>query len=284
MKTQKIIIYEPNLRAKTGFFRIWIIMFKNIINSKELIFQLFKRDFIMAYKKSFLGMTWIFISPVVGIISWVFMNSTGILNPGNVGIPYPAYVLLSSSIWGLFIGFYAAGEGTLAAGSGFIMQVQFPHESLLIKQTAQFIANFILGFILNIIILLVFRVVPSWKIVFLPVLSLPLFFLGAGIGLLVSVISVVALDLSKGMSIIMNLLMYITPVIYSTRVDNAGLQNVMKYNPLTYLVGNVRDIIIYGYMNNIDKFLLSSLFSLVLFLLAWRFFYISEERAIEKMI
>jgi len=277
-------IYEPNQRARTGFFKIWIIMFKNIISSRELIWQLFRRDFLMSYKKSFIGITWIFISPVIAIISWIFMNATGVLNPGDVGIPYPAYVLLSSSIWTFFLGFYNSATGTLDAGVSIIMQVKYPHEALLVKQAAQHLANFILGFILNIIILFIFGVVPSWLIIFFPFLTLPLFLLGSGIGLVVSVINVVVVDLTKIFNILFNLLMFATPVIYSNRVDNRLLQSVMKYNPLTYLVGNVRDLILYGRCENIDRFIYSTLFSVVVFLLSWRLFYISEEKVIEKMV
>ncbi len=283
MKPQ-ITIYEPNQRAKVGFFRTWVVMYKNIIATRELIWQLFRRDFLMAYKKSFLGMTWIFIAPLIGIVSWVFMNATGILNPGEVGIPYPAFVLFSSAIWGLFMGFYDAGAGTLDAGSGIIMQVSYPHEALLVKQTAQHLANFLLSFMLNILILIVFGVTPSWKIIFFPVAILPLFFLGAGMGLVASVISVVAIDLRKGFDTALGLLMFITPVIYSSKVDDALLQKVMVYNPLTYLVGNVRDLILFGRFDHPDRFLYSSLFALFVFLLSWRLFYISEEKVIEKMI
>lgn len=284
MYSETTTTYEPNQRAKIGFFKIWLVMFKNIIASRELIWQLFRRDFLMAYKKSFLGMGWIFISPVIGIISWVFMNATGILNPGDVGIPYPAYVLLSSSIWGLFMGFYTSASETLSAGTGFIMQVKYPREALLIKQTAQHLANFLLGFILNIGILVAFGVIPSWKIAFFPVVIIPLFLLGAGIGLVVSVINVVAIDLTKVFNMGFGLLMYVTPVIYSKDIENETLQIIMKYNPLTYLVGDVRDLIIYGTFENPERFLYSTLFALVVFLLSWRLFFVSEEKVIEKMI
>ena len=283
-ESRVITIFEANQRKNTGFFEIWFVMFKNIKNSKELIWQLFKRDFLMAYKKSFLGMAWIFIAPVIGIISWVFMNATGILKPGNVGIPYPAYVLLSSSIWGLFLGFYTSAVETLNAGKEFIMQVKYPHEALLIKQVAQHLASFLLGFILNIVILIAFGVIPSWKIIFFPLAVMPLFFLGAGIGLVVSVLSVVALDLTRGFNFMFSILMYITPVIYSDKISNPLLQKVMKYNPLTYLIGNARDLVIYGKFENVDRFLYSAIFALLVFLLSWRFFFISEEKAIEKMI
>jgi len=284
MNSEIIATYTPNQRASIGFFKTWAIMAKNIYSARELIWQLFRRDFLMAYQKSFLGIAWIFISPVIGIISWVFMNATGILNPGDVGIPYPAYVLLSSSIWGLFMGFYGAAAGTLGAGGGFIMQVKYPHEALLVKQTAQHLANFLLGFLLNILILIIMGVAPSWKIVFFPLAIVPLFLLGAGIGLVISVISVVAVDLTQGFNFVFGLLFYVTPVIYSSQVENPILQAIMQYNPLTYLVGNVRDLIIYGSFNQLDQFIYASLFALFVFLFSWRLFYISEQKVIEKMI
>jgi lipopolysaccharide transport system permease protein len=281
---QEIKLYEPNQRAMIGFFRTWVVMAKNIVVARELIWQLFRRDFLMAYRKSFLGMTWILIAPLIGIISWVFMNATGILNPGEVGIPYPAFVLFSSSIWGLFMGFYGSAAGTLDAGGGIIMQVKYPHEALLVKQTAQHLANFLLSFLLNIIILVIFGVIPSWKIIFFPVVILPLFFLGAGMGLVASVVSVVAIDLRRGFDTVLGLLMFITPVIYSSKVEDAILQKVMVYNPLTYLVGNVRDLILFGRFDYPDRFIYSTIFALIVFLLSWRLFYISEEKVIEKMI
>ncbi len=238
----------------------------------------------MAYRKSLLGITWIFISPIIGIISWVFMNTAGILNPGNVGIPYPAYVLLSSSIWGLFMGFYSSAAGTLGAGGGIIVQVKFPHEALLVQQTAQHLANFLLTFIMNIMVLLAFGVAPDWKIILFPVMALPLFFLGAGIGLVASVINVVSPDLNRGFNFIMGILMYLTPVIYSSKVENPILQKIMTYNPLTYLIGGFRDVIIYGKLEYLDRYLYASLLAFFVFMFSWRLFFVSEEKVIEKMI
>jgi len=278
-----ITIYEPDQRRRTGFFKLWGVMFKNIIKSRELIWQLFKRDFLMAYKKSFLGMAWIIIAPVVGIVSWVFMNATGILSPGEMEVPYPVFVLISTSIWGLFMGFYDSATDTLGAGAGFVMQVKYPHEALLVKQTAQLLANFLLGFALNIIVLIAFGVIPSWKMVFMPFAIIPLFLLGAGIGLIFSVIKIVAVDITKGFTIVFGLLMYATPVIYSAQVENEFLRTIFTYNPLTYLVGNVRDLIIFGRFDHPDRFFYASLLALFVFLLAWRFFYLSEEKVIEKM-
>lgn len=281
---EKLTIYEPNQRHKVGFIKIWVIMTRNIISSKDLIMQLFRRDFLAAYKKSFLGIAWIFISPIFGILSWVFMNSTGILKPGDVGIPYAAYVLISTNIWGLFIGFYQTGASTLKAGAGFILQVNYPHEILLIKQLANYLATYILSFILVLVVLVLFGVWPDWKIILFPILITPLFFLGGGIGLIISVTTAVTEELNNIMIILLGLMLFITPVIYSPKIDSPLVQEIIKWNPLTYLVSGIRDIIIFGKLESPMEFYLFSGLSLVIFLFAWRLFYISENKVIERMI
>lgn len=275
--------YEPGLRRKTGILKIWITMLRNIFLSRDLIIQLFKRDFLAAYKKSFLDVGWIIIMPLISIVSWVFMNAAGILKPGDVGIPYPAYVLLGSSIWSFFMGCYSFSAKTLDAGKGFILQVSFPHEALLIKQCAQNLANFSLTFIFTIIALWCFGIVPSAGIIFFPLMLVPIFFLGAGIGLVISVGAVLATEIDKMVEILLGLIIFITPVIYSSRIDNVLLQKIIKWNPLTYLVCGARDMIIYGKMEFPDRFFYSALFALFIFMFSWRLFFLSEEKVVEKI-
>jgi len=280
----KITTYEPNQRLRIGLTHTWILLVRNIVQNKDLIYQLFRRDFLMGYKKSFIGMGWILIAPLLGIVSWVFYNFTGILKPGDVGIPYPAYVLLSTTVYGLFGGFYTAALGTLNAGAGFITQVNYPHDTLLIKQAMVQLANFSITFFINIIVLFSFGVVPSAYIFLFPLFILPIFFVGSAIGLFASILEVVASDINKGITFLIGLLMYVTPVIYSSKVENPFLQLIIKWNPLTYLIGGARDMVIYGEMEHFDKYLICSAISLLCFLFSWRVFYITEQRVIEKMI
>jgi lipopolysaccharide transport system permease protein len=285
MTNEQVVVYTPNYRQSIGFFQTWVIMIRNIIKSRQLILQLFRRDFFMQYKKSFLGMAWVFVGPLIGIISWIFLNRAGILNPGDLRVPFTVYLLLGTSIWGLFMGFYGAAAGTLSAGAGFITQVKYPHESLLIKQTAQTLASFLITFLLNVVVLLIFGIVPSHWILLFPLIVLPLFFLAAGLGLIVSVVSVVFTDLGSITGIMLGLIMYITPIIYDiSKVESELLRTVIGLNPLTYLIGGVRDLILYGSMDNPDRFLAASLASFIFFMLSWRLFFVSEDRVIEKMI
>jgi lipopolysaccharide transport system permease protein len=281
---KKTIIYEPNQRIKIGIFKSWIFMLHNITEYRQLIFQLFRRDFLNMYKKSFLGMGWLIITPIMGIVAWVFMNSTGVLSPGNVGIPYPAYVLLGTTLWGLFMNFYTGATQTLSSASSFILQVKFPHDVLLIKESMQQLANFFITFIITLIVVIGFGVIPKWQIVFLPAMILPLFFLGTAIGMVVSVLSVITVDMQKGVGIVMSLMMYATPVVYSSSIGNPLLQRIITVNPMSYLVGEIRHVIVYGNIEHPVKYLVSCAVAFLCFVVSWRFFYISEDKVIEKMI
>jgi lipopolysaccharide transport system permease protein len=258
-------------------------MWLSVIRSRYLVCQLFKRDFLFAYKRSFLSVGWFFISPLLGILSWVFMNATNILEPGDVGMPYPAYILISTSIWGLFMGFYQSASETLYSGLPFILDIKCPHEILLVKQTAQHLAGFLLGFIITLIVLLLFRIRIGWGIVFFPFTVAPLFFLGAGLGLVAAIFRVVMPDLKRWLDFSMQLLMFITPVVYSESIKNPLLTKVITYNPLTYLVAGARDLVVRGNIEHVWGFVAASIFSFVVFLFASRAMYLSEDKIIERM-
>lgn len=272
------------MRHELGLFRTWLVMARNVYGARELIWQLFKRDLLAGYKKSFIGLTWMFIAPIFGIISWVFLQKTGLLQPGDVGIPYPAYILIGTSMWGLFIGFYGSAASTLSAGSGLLMQVNYPHEALLFKQLANQLANYTIGFAMNLVVLLAFKVVPSWGLFLLPLVALPLFFLGAALGLIISMIAVVAYDVSRFVEMGMSVLMYTTPIIYGPNISSGLVQTINRWNPLTYLVCSCRDMIIYGKLYHPKGYFIAASLSLLAFLISWRLFYVSEDKIIERMV
>jgi len=283
-KFEEVRIIRPNQRHDLGYINTWKTMFANIYHSKGLIWQLFKRDFLAIYKKSFIGITWIFFAPILAVVQWVFLNMTGVLDPGDLGVPYPVYVLIGTSMWGMFTGFYESASQTLSAGSSFIMQVNYPHETLLFKQVAEYLANFVITLIINIVVIIAFGIAPSWKIIFFPFVALPLLLFGTSIGLIVSMIKVVAIDVEKVITMGISLLMWVTPVVYSDTFDNSFIQLVNKWNPLTYMVCSCRDTILYGRLYHPEGYFLCAMISIVLFLISWRLFFVSEHKLVEKMI
>ena len=90
------------------------------------------------------------------------------------------------------------------------------------------------------------RISLSWKVLLFPLVLLPLLALGSGMGLIVGLIGVVLEDVKKVINFIMGLLMWITPVVYSAKLDSPIIQAIIPWNPLTYLVSSARDIVITG--------------------------------------
>ena len=278
------MVYEQDSRERISLLESCILIFRNVVTYRELIVVLFKRDFFASYRRSYLGLAWLLVAPIMSAISWIFVNAAGILHPGDVGMPYPAYVMLSTTIWAWFMGFYAAGQSTLAAGAGIINQVKYPHEILLVKQLAQHTANSVIALGVNLVFLAAMGVMPSWKIVFLPLAVLPLLVLGAGIGLVTSIFMAVAPELQKISDIAIGLLIWVTPVIYSPDFDNRYLQAIIRWNPLTYLIGALRDLIVKGQIGLFPQFLLAAVFSFLVFFFCWHIFHVTEDKVIEKML
>ncbi len=281
-----VTIYRANQRHELGLIHTWTVMAKNVWGARELIWQLWKRDFFAGYKKSFLGFSWAFISPVVGIIPWVFAQKVQLLNPGDTDIPYPVYILLGKSMFSLFTGFYNSGASTLGSGGALLMQVNYPHEAMLFKQVASQLSNYLIAFATSLVVMMAFGIFPSWWVLALPLAALPLFFLGAAIGLVVGMIRVVSMDLNRIITIFMGFLMWTVPIIYSENTSSQILRTVNKYNPLTYLVCSCRDLVVHGrlYDNNALAYFGCAAVAFLLFLISWRLFFISENKLVERMI
>lgn len=276
-------LYESNYKAKASNIEIWRHCLNTVCRRKDLLLYLVRRDFLSDFKRSFISAGWILITPALAVVSWLIINHTSILNPGRLPIPYPAYVLISTMIWRLFIGIYQAGSNLIFESASFGIDVKFHREVLLVKQIILQALNFAAGLLIIEVVLLYYRIFPSWKILTLPVTLLPLILMGAGIGLLASIYSVVLPDSKKWLDYGMQLLMFVTPVIYSPQVDNELIRKIIRLNPLSYLLDWSRASLANGSFDNPYGFLLSSGGALVIFLLGLRLLYLAEDKVIEKL-
>jgi len=280
----EITVYEAHQRRKTGLFEAVWRMTIDVVRCRELIWQLFKRDFLMQYKKSFLGFGWILLAPLIGFASWVFMNAAGVLKPGDMDFPYPAFVLISTTLWGFFTSSVIAASRTLKAGQGFIGQVHYPHHIMLVKELLQAYLNFLINYIFVTALLFCFSVNLNFLYYITPLLVLPMLVVAVSIGLTASIINVVSMDVEKGIGYVLGFLMFLTPVVYTADNKTGIVKTILTCNPMTYLHGSARDLIVFGHTDNADVFVCLSLASLLLLLLTMKWFYVAEEKVIEKMI
>jgi lipopolysaccharide transport system permease protein len=277
-------VYRPNQRLEMGCLETLAVMFRSVIRSRELVGQLFKRDFFAKHNKSFLGVTWIFLTPILGVITWIFFKKAGVLSPGDVGVPYIVFIVVGISMWALFLGAFNSTSRIFFSASKLITQVNLPREAIIVKQLLLHLATFSVLLLLNVLILLFYGVTISWTIIFFPLVIIPMLLLGTAMGMLVSLASVVARDIENGVKMVMKLMLFSIPIIYSSNVKVAWLKPILKYNPLTHLVCSARDILIHGTLYDTGGYIVCSFGALLFFIIVCRFFYIAENKIIEKVL
>ncbi len=277
-------IYTPNSRNAENIFQMLRTSFRDTMSKKDLITQLVKRDFIAQYKKALLGVTWHIITPLVSIISWIFLNYAGLLTPGDIGVPYPAFVLIGTTFWSIFVGYINASSDIFNIASGFLQQVNFPRHALLVKQIINQSITIIINLAITFIALFFFDIIPSWKSILVFIYLAPLLFLACSIGLITSILSIAYNDFRKAVNFGLTLFMFITPVIYKqTTIENPLIRILIDYNPIGYLLIRCRDLIFKGMFVLQLEYFLILLISIAIFIISYRFYYVSEEKLIEKM-
>jgi lipopolysaccharide transport system permease protein len=272
-------VYVANIQLERGI-RIWREMFKELFASRELIVRFFIRDFSAKYRQSLLGYFWALIIPFIAIGTFVFLNRTGILNIGSVDAPYPLFALIGLSVWQLFSTGIVAGTNSLVTAGSMIGKINFPRESLVFSSIAQAVFEFIIKFILIIILFVVFKVVPSWLIIFFPLAVMPIVFLTLGLSLIMSLMNGVFRDTSNIVSLGVNFLLFLTPVLYPS-TDKTFI--FFKLNPLSALVNAPRDLILYGHIKEPVDFIVATVVAILFFLCAWRAFHLAETKIPERI-
>jgi lipopolysaccharide transport system permease protein len=279
---QSVRIYSPRRKLQTPL-RSVVMAWDEIYLSRNVIWQLFTRDFIANLRQKIFGYLWIFITPLLGIASFVFLNYAGVLNPGVMDLPYPLFVYIGTSLWALLTATVASVGNGLIANSDLIIRTNTPKIGLTLTGLAGVVYNYLVGVIMLLLIFLAYRISPSpWMLIY-PLLSLPILALGVGIGLVLAVVGTVARDVSPIVVSMLGLLMYATPVVFSSDLSNPVLRPIIAANPLTYLIDTPRSLVTSGVIPNPMGFCLSSILAFAVLLLGIHAFYLVQDTVAERL-
>ncbi|MDI6733703.1 MAG: ABC transporter permease, partial [Planctomycetota bacterium] len=273
MNDDKVRTYIPDRHLKMGL-GIWKEMFDELIRSRELIWRLFLRDFNARYKQTILGVLWVLILPLVAVAVFVCLNKGGILNIGMIDVPYPVFALFGITIWTIFASGLSATSNSLVQAGSMIVKINFPRVSLVIAATGQVIVEFLVRLGLLVVVFIIFKTVPHWQTIFLPLVILPLVLLTIGLGFVLSLASGVMRDIPNVVVLATSFLMFICPVFYP--VPKGGIfADLSQWNPLAHLMNASRDIVFKGYLSNPEGFIWSTILAVLVFLVGWKVFYIA---------
>ncbi len=280
---EQVKVYIPDKSIRQGYLSLCREMWRELIESRWLILQLFKRNFAATYRQSILGIFWALIVPLASVATFMLLSRGGIFEVGDIPVPYPLYAVAGIAFWQIFsLGLTLSANSLISAGS-MVTRLSFAKESLIISAVAQGLVPWLLQ-VSVVLVLLLFRYhsAPPLTILLLPLATIPLILLTLGLGLILSLVNAVVRDAANGISILVTFLMFATPILYAKPATGL-MAAVTRYNPLYYLVSTPRDLLLLGTIKDLPAFLYSTAFSIVVFGLCWMAFHLTETKVTERI-
>jgi lipopolysaccharide transport system permease protein len=275
-------VYEATAR-RPGPFGVLVLAARELHASRHVLWHLFVRDFVAGFRQKLLGYLWIVLVPLVGIASFVFMQWTGILSPGTMDIPYPVYVYIGTTIWGLLVSALTTVAGGLIGNADLVMRTNIPKIGLAVTGLASLFYNLVVNLMVLVALLLAFRLVPSpWALAY-PLLVLPIILLGVGAGLILAVVGAVARDVTGMVVTLLGLVMYVTPVVYTAQFPQPALRALVAWNPLTYLVDAPRSLFVNGTIASPMGYVAATAFAFAVLWLGTHAFYLVKDKVAERL-
>lgn len=280
--TKHIRIYTASAQT-TSILGSLKIAWSEIVNSKHVIWHLFKRDFVAQFRQKIFGYFWVLFTPILGIIPFLLLYKMGNLNPGQTMMPYPIFVVIGSGIWGFLMNTFTVVSLGLQGNQDLLMRTNIPKITFALTGMANILYSLLVHCVVITIIIYAVGLRPSLASVIYPLTLIPIILLGIGLGLIFSVIGSLARDLSSMATTSLNILMYLSAVVYQPVHYEGWLGMITNLNPLTYLVDVPRSIFVLGRVSYPSQYLLSTVFSAFIFILGIHSFYLIKDKVAERL-
>ncbi len=207
----------------------------SVWNYRELLYFLVWRDIKVRYKQTALGVAWVVLQPVISML--VFSGLFGVLlNAPSNGVPYPVFVYTGLLPWTYFAGSLARSSTSLVDSRNLITKVYFPRLIVPLSGVLAGLIDFAVGFVILIVLMLMYGIVPTVAVGFLPLLLLLAILTALGFGLWLSALNVRYRDIGYLIPFLVQIWLYVTPVIYSVSLVPERFRFLLGLNPMTSVI------------------------------------------------
>lgn len=246
---------------------------------RELLYFLVWRDIKVRYKQTLLGIFWIVLQPLVTIfvMNFIFGN---LLNVPSSNVPYPLFLLSAILPWNYFANSLSKCVTSLVNNSQLLTKVFFPRIIIPISSVLSGLVDFLIAFVMLVIVMVVYQVQVSLTVLLLPLFLLLAAITALGFGLWLSALNVRYRDVTYLAPFLIQIWMYVTPVIYGTTLLPDQLQFLMAVNPMAGVVEGFRWALLGGMSAEIQPpsslLLISTIFALVVLVSGYLYFRATE--------
>lgn len=256
---------------------------KEIWLYRELLYFFAWRDIKVRYKQTVVGILWVILQPLITMIVFSIFFGKFAKIPSE-GIPYPIFVYAGLLPWTMFAQGLTRSTESLVSDSNLIRKVYFPRLIIPIAATLSALIDFFVSFILLVIMMIFYGFIPSIAGFILSLgLVLLTFLCSIGIGFWLSAINVLYRDVRYVIPFVIQMGIFITPVIYPTSIVPEQYRGLLYLNPMTGIVESFRASLLGCALLPLAG-LFASVVVTVIFLLTGVYFFRRTERKFADVI
>lgn len=253
---------------------------KDLYNYRELLKTNIKKDIGGKYKHSFLGILWSFVNPLLQIMVYAFVFQ--VILKSNIE-NYAVYLCCGLIPWQYFSAVVLRGAAIMIDNANVIKKVYFPREILPISLVSSEGLNFLISTIIILGFVIFGGIGLSWNILWYFLILAIQFIVSIGVSFIVSSITVYFRDLIHILGIIMQLLFYATPIVYSMDAVPENFKWIVKLNPMSYLIDGYRNIFYNKTMPDFMGLTKAFIMGIILCLIGFLIFKKLEKRFAEEL-
>ena len=214
-----------------------------------VIHQLVSREIKRKYTRSYLGILWSVLNPLMSMVVISMVFSTMFQRVEN----YSIYFLTGNIIWQLFTGATTSAMGALVDNKSLLIKVKLPKVIFPLSRVGAAFVNFLYTFVAYLLMLVVFRVKPSVVMLLFPVVALFLLLFCIGISYLLSIIYVFFGDIKHLYSVLLTLWMYCSAIFYPIDSTPEMVQRLIAENPIYNYISCIRKCMIYQTLPSVGE-------------------------------
>jgi lipopolysaccharide transport system permease protein len=243
---------------------------------RELLYFFAWRDIKVRYRQAFLGAAWAVIQPLMNMIMFAVIFGRLAHMPSN-GIQYPLFSYSALVPWTYFAGVVGLGSAALTNNSALLTKVYFPRVLLPAGTSLACLLDFAIASVLLVGMMFYYHVVPSWRLVLMPLSVLLMVLLTTGVSMFVAAMSVRYRDVKYVLPFLIQIWMFATPVIYPASMVPSRYRLLLALNPCWGMVDSFRACLFPSQTVDLRLVAFSIVVSIVVFAVAIRYFRNSEK-------
>ncbi len=245
-----------------------------------VIQQLTSREIKRKYARSYLGILWSVLNPLLTMIVMSLVFSTMFERAIE---KFPIYYLTGSIIWTMFSTATNTCMSSLVDNRTLLLKVKLPKQVFILARIYTALVNFGYTCIAYVLMLIVFQIKPSWTMLLFPLdIALVLVF-SLGMAYMLSIAYVFFADIKYLYSVLLTLWMYLSALFYPVTRLSPVMQDVVGINPIYIAISIARDCMMYGTVSEPRKWIALVCWSFGIFSMGYGIFKRNENKVMAKI-